>query len=328
MPFALTCDCGARFDVDDLQAGKDVLCPECRGPVRAPERAAPPRLSLWALASVVLAVFGAFTLVGTVAAILAGVCALMIIHRQPDRLTGNGVALGGIAAGIVFSGLTLALLARPGVVPVAAWARQRGMAGQVDTTGTPEMMSRTGDVVVSRPSDDWGRARNDRTDDPVVGELQQKRELLLVNLGRHAYVDVFRDTTNTGHTLQQYGEILEQDINPPRTPLLGEDDTPRFRTAPGRPGWPGVVVLEGNRPFRPTSEQVTDLAPVDGHDVRQWEYVQPRGGQKWMFIIRVYKKRGPVPTPIHVVRAYTPLRRFEANEEELRRILDSVRIPQ
>ncbi len=323
MSLALTCDCGARFEVDDLQAGKDVPCPECREAVRAPQRAAGPQLSFWALASVVLALVGAFTLVGSVAAVLAGLYALLAINHARGRLTGSGVALGAIVAGLLFTGLTLLVVLRPGLLPVGSWLRQRSMAGQVDTTGTLEMLSRSGDVLITRPSSEWGRARNDRTDDPVVSDIQQKRELLLVNLARHAYVDVFRDTSNTVTLERYYDAFIEQDINPYRAALLGEDEGPTY-TRRGFGAGPPVADTRG--PFAPQILSQNNIDEVDGHQAREWVIEQRRGGQTWMFIIRAYKRGGLLP--IHVVRAYTPLRRFEANEEELRRLLDSVRIPQ
>jgi hypothetical protein len=314
MPLALTCDCGARFDADDLLAGKAVPCPECRQPVQAPARAKTrPQTTMWALASVVLALVGAFTLLGTALAILTGLLALLVIRRQPERFTGSALALCGIGGGVVFSLLTLGLLARPDLLPLAGWLRQRSLAGQIDTTGSLEMITRSNDLLIDRPSHEWGRARNDHTDDPAVGELQQKLDLLLVHVGRHAYVDVIRDTTNNNRSLDSYREVLSQTLNPPRTPLLGRDESSRR--------WAFGIPEETTGPFPPILKKRTDLAPVDGYDAVEWQVEQARGGQTWWFIIRAYKKAG---SPIYVVRAYTRKRQKDANEEELRLILDSV----
>jgi hypothetical protein len=325
MPVALTCDCGARFDVDELLAGKEVPCPECATPVQAPLRAAPPRTSLWALASLVLALTGAFTLVGTLAAVLVGLWALAVIGRDPQRLKGKGLARAGVGLGLVFTALTLAVLFRPALLPAGTWVRQRGMAGQVDATGSLQMVSRSGDVLIERPSRGWGRARNDHTDDPAVGEIQLKRDLLLVNVARRAYVDVYRDTA-ANVKLDDYSGVLLRDLNPPRVPLLGEEDDSRFR----RRNWQQPDPDTEQGPFPPlvvgsrSSEE-----PVDGHDWREWTVQQQRGGLKWTFVIRAYKKRpGPGVSPIHVIRAYTPSSRFEQNQEELMRLVDSARIPQ
>ncbi len=76
----LTCACGARFEVDDTLAGQDVFCPECQQPLKTPALDRPPQLtSGWALASVVLALVGAFTVVGTILAVLLGFYALLHI---------------------------------------------------------------------------------------------------------------------------------------------------------------------------------------------------------------------------------------------------------
>src|ERR1700680_726121 len=106
MPLSLTCDCGARFEVEDTLAGQTVACPECQAPLKAPGGQLPPlRTSTLALASVVCALVGAFTLVGTVAAVVLGVVAVVGILRQRDRLAGLGFAVFGIVAGVLFTGL-------------------------------------------------------------------------------------------------------------------------------------------------------------------------------------------------------------------------------
>ena len=73
MPLSLICDCGARFEVEDALAGQTVSCPECQQPLKAPAAQRPTlRTSAFALASFLLAVVGAFTVVGTIAAVILG----------------------------------------------------------------------------------------------------------------------------------------------------------------------------------------------------------------------------------------------------------------
>jgi hypothetical protein len=324
MPLTLICDCGARFDIDDSLSGKEVPCPECGELVHAPSQVSQARTSLWALVAVVLALTGALTFVGGIAAVLVGAYALTVIRRRPEQLAGSGFALSAIALGVVGSLVAVGLFFRPDVLPASVWVRQRALGGQVDSTGALEMISRGGDVMITRPSRDWGRARRDRTDDPVVGDIQQKADLLLVNVKRHAFVEVIR---HPGITLDQYEKELEQELNPFRPPLLGDENAPGF--GPGRAAWVGGGPPETGS-FR-LSVKRTDrnLAPVDGHNVREWEVRQTRGGQKWVFLIRAYRKSLPrANDPTFIVRAYTPLSRFKANEEELIRLLDTVRIGQ
>src|SRR5207248_9870045 len=108
MPLLLTCSFGARFEVEDSQAGQMITCPACDRPLTAPglDRV-PLRTSGLAIASVVLALVGAFTLLGTLAAVALGGVALINIAQNPDRVTGKGYAIFGIVAGIIFTGLTL-----------------------------------------------------------------------------------------------------------------------------------------------------------------------------------------------------------------------------
>src|SRR6185312_9538440 len=143
-------------------AGLDVPCPECGEPVKA-AGTPKPRLSLWAIAALALAIVGGLTPAGGLAAVFIG--------------------LGGAL-------LTGVLVMRPDVLPVAGWLRQRARAAQIDTTGALEVQSRGGEVTLTRPSTDWGRARKDRTDDAVLGELQTSADLLLVNPRRNAYAEV------------------------------------------------------------------------------------------------------------------------------------------
>src|SRR5579872_4982561 len=100
MALSLTCDCGARFEVEDTLAGQEVSCPECQQPLKAPAlQALPVQTSALAIASAVLALAGAFTVVGTLAAVGLGIAALVSIARHRDRLAGSGLALFGILAG-------------------------------------------------------------------------------------------------------------------------------------------------------------------------------------------------------------------------------------
>src|SRR4051812_32084289 len=110
MSLSLTCACGARFELDDTFAGQEVHCPDCQQKLQAPGLSGPAsarRTSDWALASMVLALVGAFTVLGTVAAVLCGVVGLIRIGRDRDRVAGAGFALFGIVAGVIFTALTV-----------------------------------------------------------------------------------------------------------------------------------------------------------------------------------------------------------------------------
>src|SRR5262245_8864590 len=111
MALSLTCACGARFELEDTLAGQEVACPECQQPLKAPTlRTVPLRTSDYALASFILALIGAFTLVGTLAAVVLGVLGLVNVSRHRERVTGAGFAIFGIVAGSFFTVLTVTAL--------------------------------------------------------------------------------------------------------------------------------------------------------------------------------------------------------------------------
>jgi hypothetical protein len=313
MPIALTCDCGARFDLDESLAGQKVSCPECQQPleVRPAGATGPPRTSLLALASVVLALFGAFTVVGTAAAAALGVVALAQVRRRRGRLTGAGLALTGIVGGLLLTALTVALLLSD-LVDVDGWVRERTMAGQVSTGGALEVLTRDGNVVVRRPSPEWGRVAGDRSDDPAVAELQKKRELLLANVRKHAFLDVaatgnFRDWSAC--EVQIHNDLLAV-----QKPLLGDDTD--------EPVAVGAVTGRGNP---------KDLDPIDGWDVREWTFTVRLGtGPTWRFLVRACQKakgEDGNAAPAYIIRGYAPARRFAAVEDDLKSAMQSVRLP-
>src|SRR5437588_8567681 len=108
MSLTLTCPCGTRFEVDETFAGHDVTCPQCQAPVKAPAAArGAVHTSDFAIASLVLALVGAFTIVGTVVAIILGAVAIVRIQKNRPRQAGMGYAVAGIVRGVLFCGLTL-----------------------------------------------------------------------------------------------------------------------------------------------------------------------------------------------------------------------------
>jgi hypothetical protein len=308
MPISLTCDCGARFEVEDGLAGREVGCPECQAPLAVPASpSAPPRTSGLALASTILALVGAFTVLGTVAAVVVGVLALSAIARDRQRLTGTGFALFGIVAGIAFTALTLFALGTNELFGLGGYVRERAMAGRVDTSG-PLAVSGT-DWTITRPSEKWGRVQGDRSDDPAVWDLQASRDLLLMNLAQHAYIDVHKEANPHPQTLDwQLDTTFKQEF----TGQGGaEQDRPPMRLAP---------------PRRLSDRRLPESGTAEGHEAI---YTGRRGGQRWTFIVRAYRRLKDGPQgggPVYFVRAYAPTRRFKDLEDELRKALDSFRI--
>jgi hypothetical protein len=316
MPLSLTCACGARFEVDDALGGQEVSCPECRQKVAAgPARSgAPTRTSELALMSVALALFGAFTVIGSALAAVLGMAALIDIHRHRDRLTGVGFSLFGIVAGIGFTILTLFTLSTSELFGLGGWARERMMADQLDTRGPQDITIR--DFTLSKPSELWGRVKGDRLDDTAVYDIQNDRALLLANASRYAFIDV--QVTDHPPDLPTLMGTERDRLLTGANPFVqdeDDDDFPRPRAAR-----PVGQVFERERRSLAVNNGFKGLEGV--FDVR-------RGGQLWRFLVRVYQPDRRVredKTRTYIVRAYTPRRRFEVNEAELRKGLDSFQI--
>jgi hypothetical protein len=304
----LTCACGARFEVDDTLAGQDVLCPECQQPLKAPALDRPPQVtSGWALASVVFALVGAFTVVGSLLAVFLGILGLRHAARQRQRVTGAGFAVCGICLGILFTTLTVFALSTSDLFGLENLMREKFMAEQVDTSGPLEVVQGAKGFAITRPSEKWGQVAGNRSDDPAVSLLQTNLDLLLLQVAHHAFLDVRTLPPGNIRSLDQcQDEILaEFEIRPrPANPFGEEDDD-----------WPAALHAR-----LLTSRQ---LETKDGVEGREMEVDVRSAGQSWHFTIRLYRRGNG---RIYVVRAYTHKRRYARNKSELETGLDSFRI--
>jgi hypothetical protein len=313
MALSLTCDCGARFDVEDTLAGQEVSCPECGQPLKAPAlQALPVQTSALAIASAVLALAGAFTVVGTLAAVVLGAMALVSIARHRDRLAGAGLAIFGIVAGCVLTPLMVLALTTSELFGLGGWLREKTMADQIDTSGPLEVVSAQG-FAITRPSEKWGQATGNTLDDPVLAGLQKDRDLLLVQPARNAFVDVRVVRNSKGLTVDGcHQEVLKELESVPDNPFLQDGDEDDF-PQPRRPGRVSTAQVASSR----------DIPALDGAAGREMVVDIRRAGQAWRFLVRYYKKPG---RPLYITRAYTQKRNFRRVEEELRQALDSFRL--
>ena len=86
MSLPLSCVCGARFEVEEAFSGQSVACPECQQSIKVPLAGrARLRTSGYALASVVLALVGMFTIVLSAIAVVLGFIGLTSIARHRDQ---------------------------------------------------------------------------------------------------------------------------------------------------------------------------------------------------------------------------------------------------
>jgi hypothetical protein len=198
MALSLSCSCGAAFELEDTFAGQAVACPECGAALKAPPLRPPQlRTSGYAVASVVLALVGAFTVVGTAVAAVLGVIALASIARNRDRLSGAGFAVLGIVLG---TGLTAVTGFAFSHGEVFERAREEVVGGQVERNGPMEVVRREDGFAITRPSPSWGVATPEFAEQMNAGD-----DLLLADPGRSAFLEVAR--RNLGRrTLDQYRE--------------------------------------------------------------------------------------------------------------------------
>jgi hypothetical protein len=305
----LTCACGARFEVEESLAGQEVLCPECQQPLKVPAREKGPLLtSGYALASIVLALVGAFTLLGTFLAVILGAVALVQISRNRERLTGAGFAVFGIVLGLVFTGLTLFSFTTTNLFGLSDWMRERTTAEEVDTSGPLEVMVAAKGFVITRPTTKWGRVPNNRSSDPLMSDLQRNLDLLLEQVARNAFIDVRRQPVKGFVDLEQYEHdvLAEFTQHQPANPLDDDDDD-----------FPQQLT-------RVTSHQSRRLAAApEGVEGREMTVEVRRNGQPWRFLIRLYRQGNG---PVYIVRAYAHKRRFDLVQAEVQAALDSFHI--
>jgi hypothetical protein len=303
----LTCACGARFEVDGTFAGREVACPECQQRVKVPfVHQAPPRTSGLALASLTVALVGAFT-PGTILAIALGIAALWSISRNRGRLTGAGFAVFGMVLGLVFGVLTL--FASP-FGSLADQLRERALGEEIDRSGPLEIVMDADGFAITRPSEKWGRLQTGHLDDPVVGSFQKERDLVLVQPRRLGFVDVRVERKGRFGPLDRWEYEVLNELGPsprPRNLRFGEDDGDVFSRLRSH----AQLVGPSQRLDEPGREGLEMLI-----DVRV-------ARQQFRFLVRVYRQRGG---SVYVVRAYTSARRFAGLEAELRQALDSFRI--
>jgi hypothetical protein len=309
MSSVLTCDCGARFEVDALGRGQPIRCPECLQSLQAAVDDKPaPRPGWLALTALALALLGGFTVVGSLAGAALGLAVLVQVRRHPDRLAGAGFALSAVLLGVGLTGVSLVLFRSRDLLPVGAWLRQRTM-GPTEPVGSRIVSSRDDVCLLRLPSDDWLRVKGATSGDPAIEELQQKRDVLLVSLRLRAFADVTIDTAAEAPTLADYHFYLLKDLQPPPPPALGDGE-------------------EASRSPAPRFRGDSALDPIDGHEGREWLLDLDRGGRTWRFLVRAYRHKDGKkarPAPFYLVRAYAPRGRFVEHEEEIRRLLDSVR---
>jgi len=154
MPISLTCTCGAKLEIDDAFAGKVIPCPDCQRPLSTVPinltGAAPPPLTIpdqrtsgWAMASLCLALAGAFTVVGSLIAAGLGWFAIREIEHSDGKLGGRQIARAGLILGIAFSLLTGFLLFLKTPFGIDGFLRMVEWAGKLDHSAAESVTQKT-----------------------------------------------------------------------------------------------------------------------------------------------------------------------------------------
>ena len=315
MALSLDCACGARFEVEDTLAGQDVSCPECQQSVKAPALRGPTvRTSDLALASTVITLVGAFTLIGPVIAIVLGVLALIRIRRNRDRIGGAGFAVFGIVGGTGFTVLLLFAFSSNELFGLGAKLRHKMLGDRVDTTGELYHKDDNG-FSITRPSRDWGVSTVDLLGDPFVHALQgqaaneRPANYLLVSLNRILYVDVRSEV----RPVQNIDALLDEAVDVVTPTRKGDPgDFPRTRDESDLSRI--VEVKPGVSSRR--------LDAPDGIEAREKEVTVRFSRQQWKMLVRVYYNG----TRLFVVRAYGPEKHMKHGEADVKKLLDSFTI--
>jgi hypothetical protein len=193
MPISVTCQCGARLEIDEKFLGKEIPCPDCQRPLPTKAPAAPPPLDLpdyrrtsgLAVVSLTLALVGAFTLVGTLAAIAVGILALKEIAGKSNKLDGINLARAGIVLGAAFTFITLAAMISPTVFGLDVFLREMALASRLKYSASAliENEITNGKIKIRRPApvESWAE---------YLGSGQETASdlLILVNVREDAYI--------------------------------------------------------------------------------------------------------------------------------------------
>jgi hypothetical protein len=302
MSLSLACPCGSRFEVEETFAGREVSCPECGRPVRAPARSrGAVRTSDLAIGSVIVALVGAFTVVGTLVAVALGAAALVQISRNRDRVAGTGYAIFGILAGLALTALSLLAYSTGELFGVGDQIRAQAMAGKLEDDKELQLDRPKDGFRITRPSHKWKTARPE-----LMREMDNDNQLLLVSTSLDAFVDVYKDDRARGHTLQSYlDQLLEH--------YRSEVDTPgKSRRGGGLARMTDFKVRE-KRALPPEKGVARTEAVVELRI-----YNQP-----FVYILRVLEAKDG---RFFVLRGWTSRKRFAREEAEIRQVMDSFEV--
>lgn len=312
MAIAITCTCSARLEVDERFAGQTIVCPDCQKTLAVPlGSGAARRTSGFALASLILALVGAFTVVGTVLAVVCGGVALLTIRHDPKRLAGKNLALAGIILGAVLTLLSVFAYSSTELFGVDGLLRESQWAGKLEYPPDLEVVPPGMGCKIKRPSSQWGVYLDRSGSGPVFGNVP--RDMLLVLPSKSAYIVCMTDDVQASMSFEQCQErgIL----------LFRQLEINKFTLK--RNANLHVELERGNKRLwnKEDRGKVTRFMEITVHKTYH--------GQKKTFLLRVIKKDDDAqfgPSRMYVLAGGAPAARFAAMKKELQEALDSFQI--
>ncbi len=301
MPLSLSCSCGARLEVDDKFAGQAISCPDCQRPLRwsSPEQPCQ-RTSGLALASLLFAVIGAFTVIGTLVAVVLGLLALRSSARQPLVVSPNAsrrLAWTGIILGSTLTMLTLLAHAGMEWLGLDRWLREPEWAGKLDYSGSMQVQVRLDKerYSLTRPSPRWGVFR-------APADKGARRDLILVDVGADAQAICLS---------QELGRPEEMDFCQNLAVSKVRDSQL-------------VRLLNRNQVGSAAGQVVSSktIAAPNGQERAEVLLNLPLGGRERLFLLYVIKAKDN----LYVVAGGTRQNRFPRLEAEIRKILESFQL--
>jgi hypothetical protein len=301
MSLSLRCTCGACFEVEETLGGQEVACPECQRPLRAPSpQRAPRRTSGLAIASVILAVAGSFTILGTLLGVLLGLLALVSVARNRERLAGTGFAVFSIIWGVIFTGLAIFAYSKGDLFGVNHLVREASLADQVSYEGPLEVVRPIDGFAITRPSEKWGVAIE--SPEPVLWPDDPNRgvDLTLINVPTYTLIDV------------TYQDVDRMSLDQCRERVLDW-----FNTNPTKRPPDAEAALLG---FTHTQlRQSRTLKLPDGSEAAELLLNARLTGESRTYLVRLVKRQGS----LYVLRGWTHRQRFGQMEPEIRQAFDS-----
>jgi hypothetical protein len=306
MTLSLTCTCGVHLEVDETFAGQTINCPDCQRPLQVPGAEHGPRTtSGLAITSLVLALAGAFTVLGTLVAVVLGGLALLAIKRQSDRLAGRGFAIAGIVLGLVLTGLSLFAYLSVELFGLDSLLNQSQWAGKLDFDGPLEVVRPSDGFAITRPSRDWGVLKRAPGNNTHFSPDPPHQILLLANLRESVYIACLPLAVPEGWTLKECRHKAKEVFG--RVDLASGDARRRL---------PMAADIDVQDP-----KALPDKGELEGEEMVM---VKRSRGQQKKFLVRVFRKKHADMMYLVVGGGRPP--HFVRLEDEIRRALDSFRL--